>query len=145
MTTVAQLIREMNKQAYEYRHGRIVSWPNLWAWKGKYPCEPESYPTCDNNGRIRVLVRKTAIRCSNVDLWDENEWYFERKEGAEPLAWLPASFCRKCPHYMKADKRGKQRWPRCKLDIAKRKNEHVDTAGDAMKAAIRAADELMSK
>ena len=140
---LAQLIREMNKNDYEYKHGRIFTWPNLWTWQGKYPAENESYATQNPDGRTAVRVSKIAVRCPNPELWNETEWYFEHQENCGPLVWLPVGVCRKCPHYMKSDKRGKQRWPRCKLSRVKRKGERIDTAGDAMRAAISATNKLM--
>lgn len=109
------------KEDYEWRAGRIISWPALWVPQGKYLQMKEFYPT-ERDGRTIVMVEKKAVRCRNIELWNEDDYHIERKDNGYEAAWVPFSECQKCEHYMKGATSGRQRYPRCKLDREKRKD-----------------------
>lgn len=140
MTSLAQLMRGVDRRNFEYKNGRIESWPNLWAWDYQYPNDEQSHPVTEEDGRTRVLVGHSAVRCPFPDEHDDP--YVEVK-GDSQFAWVRESACRKCKHRIKGDKRGKLRFPRCARAIEERETEKVKSSADLFVEARRKVDEWM--
>lgn len=141
--SLARIFRDLNRADFEYKNGRIDWYQNLWAWIDAYNLPSSLVQTCEHTGKEYGLVKKRGIMCPNIELWPDN--YIWHRESRAPVAWVAQSDCRKCPHYLKGEKRGKLRWPRCQLSIDKRKDEQVNTALDAWNSAVKAADDLMKR
>lgn len=121
------LFDQLFKSLLDNAAGRIRWTPNMWAIVGsrwdKKRCKNECIakhvqsgkPYNENRydaegsifieGKTVVLVRKSCTLCPNPPGDD-----FHRNSD-NGYHWVPASECRKCPYYRKADKQF--RFPRC--------------------------------